>query len=215
MHTKTEHLFLILIVLAAWIGLSLQFTLNMNRLTSEGHSVLHSVILYFGYLTTLTNFFVAIVSTTLLLAPSSKFGKYIAKPTIFGSVAATIFFGGLAYHFLLSGLRNLEGVASLTDIIQHYIVPIGFVLYWFVFPPKQQLSVWTPLSWSMFPVFYLIYVFSIGAIIGVYPYPMVNVSEIGYSQAITNSLMLILSYLVTAYVFFGITKIILKYRTDN
>lgn len=178
---------LLLIAMVAWFGLLLQFWLSMSTVLSNGQSVMDGLIRYFGFFTILTNMLVALATTTLALSPSSTLGHFISRPSVLGGIVIAILFVSIVYHILLRHLWSPQGLRYLGDVMLHYIVSAGLILYWLLYPPLRRMSIWYPLAWCVYPVIYLIYAFIRGELIGQYPYPFINVIEIGYTRAAVNS----------------------------
>lgn len=81
----------------------------------------------------------------------------------------------------------------------HYVMPTAFMIFWWFAVPRGALR-WQDLpGWLTFPVGYLVYVFACGAMIGLYPYPFVDVGVLGINAVLINSAFVALAFiLVTA-----------------
>ena len=64
--------------------------------------------------------------------------------------------------------------------------------------PKDGLRFTQLPAWLLYPIGYLIYSLVRGALTGTYSYPFIDVSTIGYGQAITNALLVLLAFVVVA-----------------
>ena len=51
------------------------------------------------------------------------------------------------------------------------------------------------MRWLVYPVAYLVYTMVRGRIVGTYPYPFLNVSTLGYLQALANAMVLLVVFL--------------------
>jgi len=118
------------------------------------------------------------------------------SPFIFAGLTLAIIFVGLVYATLLHGLVPLSGLALVADYLLHYVVPVAMALYWLAFAPKIGLELRDPLLWSVYPLAYLFYVVVRGSVDGRYPYPFIDVSDLGYGRIILNSSMLLAAYVV-------------------
>ena len=151
----------------------------------------------FSYFTILTNLLIAICSTTIVLFPNSNLGTFFKKPTVLSAITLYIFIVALVYNTVLRGLFPLDGWNFFVDTLLHVIVPILFIVYWFVFVPKGTLQYKNGISWLLFPFAYLLYSLLRGELYGWYPYPFLNVITFGYQKVILNSCVLIAVFLLS------------------
>jgi len=173
------------IALAAWAGLIVQFAATI----SETGSALGTAWILLRFFTIITNLLVALTMTGVAR------GRRIS-PFIFAGLTLAIIFVGLVYATLLHGLVPLSGLALVADYLLHYVVPVAMALYWLAFAPKIGLELRDPLLWSVYPLAYLFYVVVRGSVDGRYPYPFIDVSDLGYGRIILNSSMLLAAYVV-------------------
>lgn len=198
-------------MIIAWFGLLLQFGLMINDELSEGNTFIDGLISYFGYFTIITNITTASFITAITLWPSSNFSRFLSKPLIFGGVVISILFIGVAYHFLLHDIYFPEGLGYLSNLVLHYVTPAGVVLYWFLNTPKQRMLMWFPLAWCLYPMLYLVYILIRGVLINKYPYFFIDVTEIGYTQTVINSLFLAFAYISMSYMLILISYLKVKW----
>jgi hypothetical protein len=185
--------------LAAWFALLLQFPLTLRTSIANGMTVTAAVLTYFSFFTLLTNLLVALVLTFSFIAPNSRWGRFFSSPIVATGTALYIAMVGLVYSFLLRHSWNPEGLDKLTDIILHDFVPVMYVAFWIFFVPKSGLRWKNPLSWVIYPIIYSAWILIRGAISGRYPYPFVNVGQLGYPQVLLNSLVLLIIFLVIGF----------------
>ena len=76
------------------------------------------------------------------------------------------------------------------------------VCLWVV--PARVLC-WRDVPWLLlYPLVYLVYVFARGEMVGLYPYPFIDVLVLGYGAALLNSIGLFAAYALAAGVFVGL-----------
>lgn len=160
-----------------------------------------------SFFTIWTNAAVALTLTVPLVIQETRLGRFFRRPGVVTGVAASIFFVMVTYHLLLSGQTNPEGVALLTDVLAHYIVPVLFVGYWWVVTPKETLRWRDPFVWFVYPLAYQIHVLIRGSLTGFYPYPFVNVNELGLVPVLRNSLGTGAAFVVISLVFVGLGRV--------
>jgi len=160
---------------AGWFAIVGQFFLTP---TSAGN--------YFSYFTILSNVLVALTLTSVALMPESGIGRLLTRPIVATSTAVYITVTGLVYYFLLAALYDLEGWTKQFDHILHYVVPPAYVLFWLAFVRKGTLHVGS-IPWMLIaPLAYGVYTLARGPFVGWYPYPFIDVTELGYPHVFRN-----------------------------
>ena len=181
-----------------WFGLALQFPLAIANSRAGGMTMIAAVIAYFSFFTILTNLIVALVLTFSLVAPNSRWGRFFSSPMVASGTALYIATVGASYSLLLRHLWNPQGLQKIADITLHDVVPVMFVAYWIFFVPKFGLRWKDTLSWSIYPLVYLVWILMRGAISGRYPYHFIDVGQISYPRALSNAAMLFASFLIVS-----------------
>jgi hypothetical protein len=188
-----------------WLAIILQFyLLTTNRKLSFASTVLQ----FFSYFTILTNILVAIYSSiSLLISPSKKF-NWFNSPRSATALTVYIVIVGLVYNIILRFLWNPTGLQKLVDEALHLIIPLFFLLYWFLFVPKGNLKWKNVLPWLLYPIIYLVYILARGSITGLFPYPFLEISTIGVGKVVINILVLCSVFFVMSLLFVGIGKLV-------
>lgn len=144
----------------------------------------HRALNVFAYFTIQSNLLVGV--TSLLLAvrldrPSTLFR--VARLTGVLAILVT----GVVYHLLLAGLVELNPVGALTNLITHTIVPLLGVIGWLLFGPRGTAT-WRVVALTLvFPALWLLFTLVRGAAVGgFYPYPFIDVDELGVTQVLLN-----------------------------
>jgi hypothetical protein len=207
---SSKHIFLAVGALLGWGALILQFYLLMALRPA---SVPETVLRYFGYFTILTNILVALYYTILLLKPGAVLGRFFSSAGISIAITVYISFVGIAYQFLLRHLWHPQGLALIADELLHSVIPVLFVLYWFLFAQKRGLSWKNVPRWLLYPLSYLIYALIRGALSGWYPYPFIDVNRLGYPSVLINSACLLVGFILLALLYLAIAKIIVRTRS--
>lgn len=127
-----------------------------------------------GYFTITTNLLVAIVLTGVALGVAA-----FKSPSLLAGTLLSILLVGIVYALLLRGLRELTAGSELANILLHQATPLMVTAFWLVFVGKGVLRWRDPLLWALYPLGYFLYALARGAVDGHYPYPFINVAEIG------------------------------------
>lgn len=190
--------FTMALALLAWSGVLLQLSLSLER----GPSIGQGLVAYLGYFTVLTNVFVAsALSAQLLRRPA-----WLARPQVLACAAVSIALVGIAYHLLLRKIWDPQGAQWLADMLLHYATPWLYVLWWVVKAPLPAVRWWWPLAWASYPTGYLAYALLRGAWLGHYPYPFIDVAQLGYGRTAVNALGLLGVFLVIAWALVGLKR---------
>ncbi len=184
------------VMIITWTALVLQLVLSLQAAQANGKSITAGLMVYFGYFTILTNLCVALALTIPTGGGRTRLQRFFAHPQTLGCMATSTILVGLGYHFLLRQVWNPEGVQWLSDLLLHYVVPVGFCTYWFRVAPKSPVPWWSPLAWGMYPFLYFCHALLRGAFLGTYPYPFIDVNSIGYLSATRNALTLVILFVI-------------------
>ncbi len=198
--TKMNKPFAAIIALLAWGSVIAQLWVNLH---SGAASTGELIIRFFSYFTVLCNIAVAICCSMVLLKPGTNF---FAKPTALTAVTVYIAIVGIVYNTILRWLWNPTGIQKILDDLLHVWVPILFVVYWILMVPKNNLQWKNAFPWLCFPLIYCIYVLLRGAFSGFYPYPFMNVTELGYRKVLINSAAVCGTFLFVSFLLITIAK---------
>ena len=191
-----ERYFRALIALAAWAGLGIQLWILLTGGAFEAPVL--AVWRFLAFFTILTNLMVAVVSTVSALAPGSAFGRFVDGANVRAAVLLYIGTVGIIYHLLLAGLWNPQGWQLVADKLLHTATPVLVGLGWLLFDTKGGLSFRALPLYLVYPVGYTLYALARGAGDGFYPYPFIDVSEIGYARALQNIAGLTAAFVIGA-----------------
>jgi len=179
-----QKLFLYASCISIIFGLTIMFYSMYSDKT--GMDLVAAVLSFFSYFTILTNTFIAIVYFTEI----NK--KDRLTDTIRGSVLVYILLTGIIYFFFLKNIWNPEGPALVGDIILHYISPVLFLIYFFVFRSGEKLDRNFFVKVLVFPLIYFIFTLITGIFTGVYPYPFMNAVKLGHIMVLINSFLIMI-----------------------
>lgn len=185
------------IAIIAWFALFAQFYLILQSTRQTGFSTFKTIVNFFSYFTILSNLLVAVCLTSSLLSPTSKSGSFFSKAKVQSAIALYIFIVGLVYNLVLRGIFTVTGLDWVVDNLLHVVVPVLFVLYWFIYTARGVLQWKNIFPWLFFPVFYLIYSLIRGTVTGWYAYPFIHAANLGYRKVVINCFFV-------AFAFFGV-----------
>lgn len=194
-------------VIIVWFALVLQFEISLKLLSGNYFETLK---IYFSFFTITTNIIVAICLTSLLFFRNSKTGNFFAKPSTVTAITVYIVVVGLIYNILLRGLLLPTGWARVADELLHVVNPLLFLGFWILFVDKYNLDYRSALSWLIYPIVYIIFIVIRGYLIDLYPYPFINVVNLGYPTAILNAFFCLVLFWLLSILLIWIGKVTSK-----
>jgi hypothetical protein len=203
-------LFMAFIALLGWMALSLQLNLLISNGHKSGMSSGESISRFFGYFTILTNLLAALNLTVLLAFPMTALARQFARPSMQTAITMYLVIVSLGYNLLLRHLWQPTGVQFWIDELLHDVIPLLYLVYWLSFVLKGKLNFLHPLSWLIYPLLYLFFILMRGNLDGFYPYPFMNVVEVGYRQVVKHASFLSLAFLLAGYLFVVIDKMMFR-----
>ncbi len=180
----------------AWFAILLQYYLTV---TKPGAPFIEATVRYFSFFTILTNILVA-------LALTLPWRAFFTRPSVRTVILTYIIIVAVIYHYLLAKLWNPQGWQLLADTIDHVVTPALYVIDWVLFVPKGTIRWKSAFAWLLYPLIYAVYSLIHGAATGFYPYPFINVGELGYDKMFLNMGVLVLVFLGLGLALIGIDR---------
>jgi hypothetical protein len=195
--------FVVIGAVLGWFALGLQLYLMLITTPSAWVA---TIITFFSFFTILTNILVALVFTP------GPWAQFFRRPSVQAAVLVNITVVGAVYWLLLKHLWNPQGWQWVADTLLHTWQPLVYILYWVLFAPKAGLRWKDAAIWLAYPGVYLIYILGRGALTGVYPYPFVEVSQLGYARVAVNSGMLLVVFLGLGLLVVGLSRRLVRWE---
>lgn len=107
-----------------------------------------------------------------------------------GLVAITI--TGVVFHAVLAQTLDLESWDAVGNQLVHTVVPVMALVGWLLLGPRNIVS--ARIAWLslIFPVCWVAFTLIRGAIVHWYPYPFIDVTQLGYGRVAVNCVLLAL-----------------------
>ncbi|MBO9673577.1 MAG: Pr6Pr family membrane protein [Sphingobacteriaceae bacterium] len=195
--------FVICAAVVVWFSLAIQFSVSLQLLNND---YLTTIKAFLSYFTVLTNIIVAICFTRLSFVKQGKSGSLFIQAPALTAITVYIVVVGLIYNIMLRGLVLPAGLAArLADELLHVVSPLIFLFFWVFFVKKSTLQYKQAMSWLAYPFLYVVFIVIRGYLINKYPYPFIDVVQLGYPTAILNAdvVMLIFWLLSLFFIFTG------------
>ncbi|MDO8883420.1 MAG: Pr6Pr family membrane protein [Pseudotabrizicola sp.] len=171
----------------AIVSLRLQF--DASHVEMRSISVSATLWAMAGYFTVLTNLVVAVMMALVAM-------RWQVPGRLAFAVTVAIVMVGLVYHTLLAGLVDPVGMAWWADQGLHTAVPALTLVWWLLFAPEPGKGVHgTALIW---PLAYLTYALTRGALTGFWPYPFLDVGRLGWLSVSLNCAGMVLAFVAVS-----------------
>ncbi len=190
-----------------WFAVITQYVLMLNvslETTAE------TTIRFFSYFTILSNTLVAVYFTVMWLKKPSLLLLRLQKPGILTAVTLYISIVGLVYQLVLRSIWSPTGMQKLVDELLHSVMPLFVIVFWYLYENHKTTSWKSFPKWLIFPSLYLVYILIRGHFSNYYPYPFMDVTQLGLNQVLLNSGVLVLVFLAVAFGFVGISSLLSK-----
>lgn len=166
------------VVAALAVQLPLSYHAAGTRFTGWG-----AVANVFAFFTVQSNLLVG-VATALLAVRPERSAALFAVVRLAGLVGITVTFA--VFHTVLSGLQDLSGAAAVADALFHTLVPLLAVAGWLLLGPRGLATYRTAALALVFPLLWGAFTLLRGPVADFYPYPFVDVRDLGYPRVLVN-----------------------------
>lgn len=162
-----------------WFAVLSQFVLMIQNRQTD---IFETAVRFFSFFTILTNTLVALYFTTSVLKTKKFLPKLLLKDGTITAITAFILIVGLVYQLVLRSIWEPTGLQFIVDELLHTIIPLYMLGYWFFNVKKLDLNPKAVFNWLLYPLIYIVFIMVRGSFSNYYPYPFLNVSEIGFEK---------------------------------
>lgn len=175
------------IALCALGGIALFF--QAVYLTSGSAATAATTLL--AYFTITTNLLVALVFSGAALG--------LGAPRLVAATTLAVALVGVVFALLLRGLQDFAGGSAVANVLLHQATPALAPLFWLAFVPKGALTPRDPWLFGLYPLAYFGVALLRGAATGAYPYPFMNLDELGPWRTLANVAIIAAGFIVAGY----------------
>jgi hypothetical protein len=191
-------------------GLILQFTITLSLRLSAGDGIAGALLFYLSFFTIITNLALVLIYAAELW-PDAPLG-WFRRPVTQAMMAAAITLVMVFYHVILAETWDPQGLGLVCDAVLHYVTPIFYVLWWLVFVRHGTLR-WTDIPTMLLPsTIYLIWAMTRGAVVGEYPYPILEADRLGYGIVALNVAAVLVGLTALCAIAVGADRLLAKAR---
>ena len=173
--------------IAALATVCFQLYLFINDSTKTIGVVL---IRFFSYFTILSNIAVSICFFSIAFTKQNQI-QFWKLNTTKTAILVYILVAAIVYNAALRSLWAPTGDQKLVDEMLHVVMPLLFLLYWWLFSQKTAFNRRNVTNSLLFPFINLVWVLIYGAFSNWYPYPFVDAFNHGYPKATISSVVLL------------------------
>ena len=190
-----------------WFAVISQFILMIENRTT---SIMEMAIRFFSFFTILTNTLVSAYFTYRVFDKKKSPKSIFNQPSSLTAIAVYITVVGIVYQVALRHIWQPTGFQMIVDELLHTLIPTLVICYWVLYEQKSRLEwKWIP-GFLLYPLFYLAFILLRGEFSGFYPYPFVNVIELGWFQSLINIVVLLGVFVFLSLIFIGVGKLTIK-----
>lgn len=174
---------------------------------------------FYVHFTNISNYLcIGIVLAELIQTAKKKVDSYVTVAPFVKFIGVLgILLTFLVFNFLLAGQPDRDPQANwrIASISFHVILPIMYVLDWLLFYEHKKVRWYYPLASVIFPVLYVVFVFTRAAIVNfnpevpyLYPYFFLNLDNLGVAGVAKWVAILFAGFIALGYIFYGIDKFV-------
>jgi len=176
-------------------ALLLQCALFLRKGPELGLGAIASLAKFLTFMTNLTGIGVLIVFVSAVVGGGSRWARWASDPVVQGAMLVYALLVGLVYHFLLSRSWHPDSAWWAAAVLLHYLMPGIYLLHWTLSVPSGRTRWVHVLWWPVFPIVYVTIIMLIGPGLAGYPYPFLDVGELGWTSVLRSMVMVLTGYM--------------------
>ena len=177
------------------VALVLQLVLVIGFPAPDAPGTAVRVLRFFSFFTVQSNILVLVTAVQLARDPArdGRLWRVVRLDALL-AIAVT----GVVHFVALRPIQDLSGLDAVADILLHVVSPLIAVAGWILFGPRPRVALRDVGLSVVWPLLWFGYTLVHGAISGWYPYPFVDVGDIGYARTLINAAVVTVIFLVLA-----------------
>ena len=162
----------------------------------------------FAFFTVQSNILVAVSALLTALQPDvDTVLRRVLRLTALVAIGVT----GVVYHAVLAGLVEMTPAGAFADLLVHTVVPLMALLGWLAFGPRGRTDPRVVSLSVLFPVAWLVLTLVRGPLVGgFWPYPFVDVDELGWGQVLLNCAGVAVLFVALAAAAHGVDRLLAR-----
>jgi hypothetical protein len=172
----------------------LQLYLVLQARWAMGASLVGGLIHVLSYFTVLSNTFAAAVLSAHAWPRDTRPSRWCRLPPVAGCAVISLLLVGIAYNLLLRQFWHPQGAQWLANEVLHDLMPPAMLAFWCWCVPKGRLRPAHVALWALYPLGWYGFTLMRGWSIGVWPYPFLDATDLGFARAFVNALGLLAAF---------------------
>lgn len=211
-----RRVFALAAIVVGLVGLGINFQLimaGMSSVTETGappRGPVGTFVYFWSFFTHLTNLWLLLCYVSELTG--WKWLSWLRHPVGRASMAGSITLVMVFYHFMLAPNYHFEGGLLVSNILMHYVSPIMYLVWWAVLSSHGTLRLRHVPLMLLPGIGYLAYALIRGAIVGEYPYDIINVTKAGYGGVAIGAAILIVLVAIFCALLVGLDRLLARGR---
>lgn len=193
----------VIFAIIGWFAVITQYILMLNTSTTGLTDI---TIRFLSFFTILTNSLVAIYFTHQATLKDYKKKQFLNFSGSLTAITVYILVVGLVYQIILRQTYTPVGMDLVVNELLHSLMPLLVLFFWYLYEDKSVIKMKSLFSWLIYPFIYIIFILIRGNYADYYPYPFINVLNLGLKAVLINSFFLMILFLVLSLILVGIGK---------
>lgn len=187
--------FAAMISIVAMASLLLQYVILIDATRNTIGPAL-ATLRFFSFFTILCNLLMALATAFAVFGQGARSGRFFARAQMRGGIALYAAVTFCVYFTILRHLWQPQGAQWWADSGLHYAMPALYLMWWLWCVPHGQLRWRDVAGWLLLPLAYLAWTFVRGAWLHEYPYPFIDVDQLGLVTVLRNSVVVLALFVV-------------------
>lgn len=197
----------ILFAAIGWFAVTSQFILMIEN---KATPIMEMTIRFFSFFTILSNILVSGYFTHQVFEKKKRSKSLFNQPGSLTAITVYITVVGMVYQIALRHVWQPTGLQMIVDELLHTLIPTLVIIYWALYEQKSRLE-WKKIPrFLLYPLFYLAFILLRGQFSDFYPYPFINVIELGWVKTLMNIMVLLGVFVFLSLLFIGIGRLMVK-----
>lgn len=151
---------------------------------------------FLSYFTIQSNILLVVALLAAEIAPSSQIGRWARRSSTKTAILLYVGVAGGVYFWMLKDVWHPRGWQLRADQLLHYCIPLLAAIDWLFFVERGRLTWRDAFWWLLFPALYSAYSLVHGYFSGFYPYPFLDVNDVGLQEVLGNMALLGILFLL-------------------
>lgn len=163
------------------------------------------IVQFFSYFTIQSNILVCVTTAMLAVSPAraDRVFRVLRIAALYGITVTLV-----VYWVALAPLVDFSGVAAATNLGLHLVVPVLAIVGWALFGPHEGGGMRSLALSLIWPAAFMVLTVVQGAATGFYPYPFVDIEELGVARVAVNATIILVVLLAVGAAYTALSAVV-------